>query len=178
MFRLNVDKEINLVFLQKSLAGELYTLVDNNREHLGKWLTWVRDTTSIQHIESFIERSIVGFSREETLVCAIEYKGEIGGIISYNKISKDLRKVDIGYWISSHLQGMGIVSRACQRLVDYAFDELELDKVEIKVATGNLRSRNVCEKLGFSLEGVISNAENLNGHLVSHAVYALHANRQ
>ena len=177
MFKLEVDKEINLVFLQNSLATELYALVDTNREYLGQWMPWVKGTTSVTDIESFIERSVTGFAKGETLVCAIEYNGKLGGIISYNEISKALKKVVLGYWISSELQGKGIVNRACQKLIEYAFNELQMDKVEIRVATKNIPSRNVCKKLGCSLEGEVSNSENLNGSIVNHAVYAIHANK-
>lgn len=177
MFKLEVDKEINLVFLQNSLAAELYALVDSNREYLGQWMPWVKGTTSVTDIESFIESSVVGFSKGKTLVCVIYYKGKLGGVISYNKISKALKKVELGYWISPHLQGIGIINRSCKKLIDYAFDELHMEKVEIRVATKNLPSRNVCEKLGCSLEGEVTNSENLNGSIVNHAVYAIHANK-
>ena len=177
LFKLEVDKEIDLLFLQSSLANELYALVDSNREHLGQWLPWVKGTTSVTDIESFIERSVVGFSKGETLVCVIEYKGKLGGVIGYNKISKALKKVELGYWISSHLQGKGIINRACKKLIDQAFNELHMEKVEIRVATKNLSSRNVCKKLGCSLEGEVTNSESLNGNIVSHAVYAIHANK-
>lgn len=71
----------------------------------------------------------------------------------------------------------GIINRFCQKLIAYAFNELKMDKVEIRVATKNIQSRNVCEKLGCSLEGEVSNSENLGGNIVSHAVYAIHANQ-
>ena len=41
-------------------------------------------------------------------------------------------------------------------------------------ATENLASRAICERLGMKLEGIISNAENLNGRIVDHAIYGLH----
>ena len=177
MFKLLVDEEINLVFLQSSLANELFALVDGNREYLGQWMPWVKSTKSVADTESFIELSVISFAKGESLVCAIEYKGKLGGVISYNEISESLRKVVLGYWISAHLQGKGIINRACQKLIEYAFTELEMEKVEIKVATKNLPSRNVCEKLSCTLEGEVSNSECLNGTIVTHAVYAIHANR-
>ncbi|WP_432454898.1 GNAT family N-acetyltransferase [Agarivorans sp. QJM3NY_29] len=67
------------------------------------------------------------------------------------------------------------MTRVCKKLIDIAFDELQMHKVEISAATENLASRAVCERLGLKLEGVISNAENLNGRIVDHAIYALHA---
>jgi ribosomal-protein-serine acetyltransferase len=48
-----------------------------------------------------------------------------------------------------------------------------MEKVQISAATQNKPSRAVCERLGFSLEGVITRAENLNGPVVDHAIYGL-----
>lgn len=48
-----------------------------------------------------------------------------------------------------------------------------MEKIQISAATGNQPSRNVCERLGFVLEGIITRAENLNGRVVDHAVYGL-----
>ena len=177
MFKLAVDKEIELVFLDRSLATALYALIDSNRVYLGQWMPWVEHTSSVADVETFIEQSIVGFSKGETLVCGIEYRGDLCGIISYNTISQALKKVVLGYWLSPHLQGKGIINRSCHKLIEYAFNELQMEKVEIRVATKNIPSRNVCKKLGCSLEGEITNAENLNGTIVDHAVYGIYADQ-
>lgn len=59
------------------------------------------------------------------------------------------------------------------KLIEIALTELGMRKVEISVAVDNQPSRNVCERLVFSLEGVITCAENLNDQIVDHAIYGL-----
>ena len=174
MFTYRVDKEINLIFLQHSMADSLYELVDANREYLKEWMPWVANTNSPDDIKAFIERSINGFSKNESLVCGIEYQETLVGIISFNKISKELKKVVLGYWIAEQMQGRGIITRCCNSLIEYAFDEMEMQKVEIRSASDNTKSRSVCDRLGFTLEGVVSNSENINGRIVDHAVYGIH----
>jgi ribosomal-protein-serine acetyltransferase len=71
-------------------------------------------------------------------------------------------------------QGHGIITRVCKKLIEIAFNELNIHKIEISAATENFASRAVCERLGMELEGIISNAENLNGRIVDHAIYGLH----
>lgn len=180
MFRLFVDDELNLVFLEDSLASTLFGLIESDREYLGKWLFWVRNTNSVADVQAFIERSIEGFSKGRELVCAIEYRSNIVGIISYNRINPELKKVEIGYWLSENTQGQGIMSRCCQCLIDHAFSQMGMEKVEIHVATGNGSSRKLCERLGMTLEGVVSNAEKLHQGIVDHAIYGLQksANRE
>ncbi|MEC0276957.1 GNAT family N-acetyltransferase, partial [Peribacillus frigoritolerans] len=58
-------------------------------------------------------------------------------------------------------------------LTDYAFIELKLDKVEIRVAEENKKSRGIPERLGFINEGCIRQAEWLYDHYVDHIVYGM-----
>ncbi len=173
MFRLEVDTEINLIFLQESLAEDLFGLIDSDREYLNKWLPWPSHTKTIEDSKSFIKNSIIKFAEGKSMICAIEYVGKIVGVVGYNSIVKEVKKVEIGYWISSQYQGKGIITRSCSRLIRYAFDELEFEKVQISVATENVASRKVCERLGLKLEGVIKNSENLHGNIVDHAIYGI-----
>ena len=85
-----------------------------------------------------------------------------------------MKKVEIGYWIKESVQGNGIINRVCKKLIEIAFTDLSMNKIEISVASDNLASKAVCERLEMKLEGIISNAENLNGRIVDHAIYGLH----
>ena len=63
------------------------------------------------------------------------------------------------------------MTRACRALVAHAFDTLRLQRVEIRVATGNRRSRAIPERLGFREEGILRQVEWLYNHYVDHVVY-------
>jgi len=58
-------------------------------------------------------------------------------------------------------------------LLQYAFEVLQLHKVEIRAAEGNQKSRAIPERLGFVKEGTIRAAEWLYDHYVDHVVYGL-----
>jgi ribosomal-protein-serine acetyltransferase len=53
-----------------------------------------------------------------------------------------------------------------------------MEKIEIDVATGNLKSRKVPERLGFDLEGISTRAEEMNGKILDHAKYGLLKNKK
>ena len=55
----------------------------------------------------------------------------------------------IGYWLGEQFQGKGIMTAACRVLVNYAFNEFKLHRVEIKCATGNTKSCAIPERLLF-----------------------------
>ena len=55
---------------------------------------------------------------------------------------------------------------AVKALVRQGFEELELNRIQALVATGNLSSQAVCDRLGFKKEGVLRQAEWLYDHYV------------
>jgi ribosomal-protein-serine acetyltransferase len=58
-------------------------------------------------------------------------------------------------------------------LVDYAFNELGLNRLEIRCATENTKSRAIPQRLGFKQEGTIRQAEWLYDHYVDLVVYGI-----
>ena len=176
LFQHKIDDRLQLVFLHQALAQELYDLIDNNRDYLAKWLIFPPLIKSVDDIKTFIKKSVTDFADEKAMVCGIQKDGKLVGIIGFHKILKTLKtlkKVEIGYWLAAEHQGKGIMSRACQSMIEYAFNKLEMEKVQICVASENKASRSVCERQGLTLEGIITNSENLHGKIIDHAVYGL-----
>ncbi|HGF7528491.1 TPA: GNAT family N-acetyltransferase, partial [Vibrio cholerae] len=173
MFTLDVDTDLKLALVDPKFAPQYLEIVSREREYLSQWLAWPPHVNSEEFFLSFIKRSLHDYADGKSLVCGMIYKDKLVGNISFNSISYQLKKVEMGYWLSSDYQGKGIVSRSVLKLIDVAFTDLDMEKVQISAATGNQPSRNVCERLGFVLEGTITRAENLNGRIVDHAVYGL-----
>ncbi|WP_252393492.1 GNAT family protein [Hydrogenibacillus sp. N12] len=101
------------------------------------------------------------------------YRGTLVGVIGYHRIDWENKKTSLGYWLDPTVQGRGIMTRAARTMVDHAFFHLGLNRLEIRAATENTRSRRVAERLGFTLEGIIREAEWLGDRFVDHAVYGL-----
>ena len=173
MFSLKVDSEISISLVQLSFAPIYVELFEQNLTYLEQWLAWPPHCKTEQEFATFIRKSLHDYADGKSMVCAIFYNDLLVGNVSFNTINYDLKKVEIGYWITQSAQGNGIMTRVCNKLIEIAFEQLLMDKVEISAATENLASRAVCERLGMKLEGVISNAENLNGRIVDHAIYGL-----
>lgn len=173
MFSWQLDEELSLLFLQPDMATELFALCHDNLDYLSQWLPWPPLIQRVEDTALFIRHAIEGFARGESMSCAIEFQGELVGLISYNKIDRQLGVASIGYWLAERWQGQGIITRACQALIHHAFEELAMEKVAISAAVDNGPSRAVCERLGFTLEGIIRRAEKLPQGVVDHASYGL-----
>jgi ribosomal-protein-serine acetyltransferase len=65
------------------------------------------------------------------------------------------------------------MTKTVSALLDHAFDEWDLNRVEIHVATGNRRSRAIPERLGFQQEGVLRDYERVGDRYLDIVVYSL-----
>ena len=170
-FTLNHGLELRLLELQH--AESIFHLVDNERIHLRKWLPWVDGTVSIVETQEFIRDSANRYAARNGFQMGIWNHGNPIGIIGLHKIDWANQSSSIGYWLSERCQGKGIMTQACMLLVQYVLQELGLHRIEIRCAEENFKSRAIPERLGFTKEGTIRDAEFLYNHYVNYVVYGL-----
>ncbi len=154
-------------------ASELFALVDANRSYLKQWLPWLDDNQSADDSLSFIQHSLAQAQANKEFVSAICHDDQIIGQISLHAINWSNRSSTIGYWLAEPHQGKGIITRACQTILDYGFTPLNLNRIEICCAAENLRSQAVAERLGLTYEGTCRDAEWLYDHFVNHRIYSI-----
>jgi len=174
MFTLNICPDLNLALVQPSFAQRYLDIVTTERAYLSKWLPWANNANDEAFFLSFITQSLQDYAQGKSMTCTLIYQGTVVGNISFNSINQQLKKVEIGYWLSEKYQGLGIMTKAVSFLIEYAFSELSMDKVEICAAVENGPSRRLCERLNMTLEGIVSNYENLHNDIVAHAIYGIH----
>lgn len=173
MFSMKVDDEIELALLEDHHAQLDYDLIDRNRDYLGEWMSWIPSTTSVDSALWFARESRNKFAHNNGFDSAIWYRGEMVGSIGLVGVDSSNRKTEIGYWVSEDYQGKGIVTRACRAVIDYAFDVLKVNRLELRAATGNTKSRAVAERLGFTQEGVLRQSDRFVDHYKDMVMYSL-----
>jgi ribosomal-protein-serine acetyltransferase len=173
MVRFGIDEHTELRLLKEQHTKELFALMDQNRKYLREWLPWLDDNKSPSDTKDFIKSSLEQFTSNNGFQMGIWFQGNLAGVIGYHKIDWANRATSIGYWLGASFQGRGLVTKACRALVDYAFSELRLNRMEIRCAVENRKSRSIPERLGFREEGIIRQAEWLYDHFVDHVVYGM-----
>ncbi len=143
-------EDILLRLLQADDASGIYNTIDAQRAYLGRWLPFVSATTSVAVTQAFVDAAVGADDKTYTIRKADTFIGLIG----FKATDKGNRKTEIGYWLSAEYQGQGIMTRAVDLLCQYAFEELELNRVQIKCAVGNTPSSNIPRRLGFQFEGI------------------------
>ncbi|PIB22991.1 GNAT family N-acetyltransferase [Maribacter sp. 4G9] len=78
------------------------------------------------------------------------------GSTRYMNIAWTNKVLHIGStWIGKEFQGTGLNTQMKKLMLDYAFTDLDFEKVEFRVDERNSRSRKAVEKLGCTLEGIL-----------------------
>jgi ribosomal-protein-serine acetyltransferase len=173
VFCLSIDDETQLRLLEERYAEEYFALIERNRAYLQEWMPWAAYEGSLEETKAYMKQTLLQFANNEGLETGIWYQNGPVGAIGYPHLDWANRKVEIGYWIDASMQGKGLVSKACRALVTYAFDQYHLNKVEIHCATGNTRSRAIPERLGFTQEGIIRQAERFADHYNDLVIYGM-----
>lgn len=175
--RLEIDDNSHLRLLEEADAEELYRLVDGNRAHLAEWMPWAAGQT-FEQTANFIRGSLRRHAERNGSELALMLDGRMIGAAGFAGIDWVARSTNIGYWLGEEHQGRGLMTRAVRALVDHAFGELGLHRVEIKAAEGNRRSRAIPERLGFEQEGILREAECVDDRYMDLVVYGLLAGAQ
>jgi [ribosomal protein S5]-alanine N-acetyltransferase len=97
----------------------------------------------------------------------------IGTINLFQVLRGSLQSAFIGYFLDKKHNGKGYTTEAAKLLVDYAFSELKLHRIEAGVMPHNIGSIRVLEKAGFHKEGIAVKNVKINGKWEDHQVLAI-----
>ena len=173
MFSFQIDDELKLVLPVERDAAELCGIVRENLEELKMWMPWASDDYSIDSAREFIKGNLSEFATTGSFSASIILDERIVGAIGFHHFDPNNKSAHIGYWLAKSAQGRGLMTRCCRVLVDYLFDEMELNRVQVNCNTENIKSRAVPERLGFQLEGILRQIEFFDNRYGDWAVYAM-----
>jgi ribosomal-protein-serine acetyltransferase len=170
-----INPGLELRQLQLTDAPAVFAVVDAHRDSLRVWLPWVDATRQVADTEKYIKVTLKDFAETRAYTCGIWANHRLVGVIGHNRIDWAQRIGFPAYWLSPEAEGKGIMTQCCRAVIDHAFGELQLGRLVIAVATENLRSQRIPEKLGFKQLNILKKAEWLHDHHVDHIIYCLTA---
>jgi RimJ/RimL family protein N-acetyltransferase len=97
----------------------------------------------------------------------------VGSISLFQVLRGSLQSAFIGYFLDEKHNGKGYTTEAAKLIVEYAFNELKLHRIEAGVMPHNLASIRVLEKSGFHKEGLALKNVKINGKWEDHQVLAI-----
>jgi RimJ/RimL family protein N-acetyltransferase len=99
--------------------------------------------------------------------------GAFIGWCSLTRWNPDFRSASMGYCLAEAAWGQGYATEAGRALLQWAFDALDLNRVQAEADTRNVASARVLEKLGFVREGTLREDCIVNGDVSDSWVYGL-----
>jgi ribosomal-protein-serine acetyltransferase len=172
VLRLSVSETCWLRLLEESDVDELYALIDENRAYLSRWMPWAAAQSS-QDTLAFIRMTRRQLAENNGLQTALVCNETIVGVVGYHAVDWGNRSTSIGYWLGEQYQGQGTMTQAVRVLLDHALGTWNLNRVEVRAAPDNRRSRAILERLGFREEGVLRAAERIEGRFLDSVVYGM-----
>ena len=155
MFTYIIDVDLELRLLSPNHAQQFFNLAYRNRRHIGKWMFWIGEDYALPDAQQHIKLGLERYAANDGFEGGIWFKSELAGCVSYKYIDWVHKNTELRYWLGAAFQGHGLATKACRALVDHAFFDLGLNRVELRCLSENLKSRRVPERLGFVQEGVL-----------------------
>jgi ribosomal-protein-alanine N-acetyltransferase len=95
------------------------------------------------------------------------------GWCTLSRWNPDYRSASMGYCLTRAAWGQGYATEAARSVLGWAFDTLDLNRVQAETDTRNVTSARVLEKLGFVREGTLREDCVVNGDVSDSWVYGL-----
>lgn len=99
--------------------------------------------------------------------------GRVVGTTTLFQLSMAHRRGEIGFALGSAWWGRGLARAALECLIGYAFDALDLGRLEADVDPRNAASLDLLERLGFQREGLLRERYRVGGELQDSVILGL-----
>ncbi|MEW9677873.1 GNAT family N-acetyltransferase [Lentibacillus sp. L22] len=128
-------------------------------ESLHKWMKWADHIPEIEETEANARKHRANFLLRDSFAFYMLDKssGEFIGTCSLVKVDWQVRLFEIGYWIRESASGQGYMSEAVDGLTQFAFRNIQANRIEIRCDTRNVASCRVAERCGYHLEAILKN---------------------
>ena len=121
-----------------------------------------------------LQREIAeGNESESKWGVALRDSGTVIGTTTLFNLSLDNGRAELGYAMGRAYWGKGYMNEALEALVSYAFEVMELRRLEADVDPRNAASIRTLERLGFQREGFLRERWHVNGEIQDALFYGL-----
>lgn len=139
---------------------KFYELLQANssyiEDHFPQLLNEVRDRESA---EAYARRKLAAWLQQEEFAFVIQETGS-GDLIGYIRLfNLDwlLPRAELSYFLHRDFTGRGWMTEALARLLQFAFRQLQLEKIYLHTLIDNYNSQRLARRIGFRREGDLRN---------------------
>lgn len=145
---------------RRSDAPALANALAESEAHLREFIPWVVDgRVPGQSLEDRLAQHAADFESGAAWVYGVfaRESGEILGQCGlYPRVGPGA--LELGYWVAKRATGQGIATEASRALIELAFGEPGIERVEIHCDSRNVASIRVGQRLGFAFERAVADS--------------------
>ncbi|GAA3755511.1 GNAT family protein [Plantactinospora mayteni] len=155
MFRHPLTPDATLRPLEPWQAAEFAAYVDRARPHLAPWLPWAETIVDESSARAWLQRYADRQADDSGRVYGIWVSDSLVGGTLFRVFDTQSGLCEVGVWLDPAVQGRGLVGRAVEHMVEWAFRERGMHRVEWRVVPTNTRSITAAKRLGMTRDGVL-----------------------
>ncbi|MFJ6794977.1 GNAT family N-acetyltransferase [Streptomyces sp. NPDC091268] len=155
MFELPLGDKAWLRPLEPWHAQEFLEHMDRARPYVDPWIPWATFSTDLASATATLQRYADQQAKDNRRICGIWLDGTLVGGVMFTSFDAATGVCEVGCWLEEGGAGRGLVTRACRVLIDWAFGQRGMSRVEWWVASGNTRSVEAARRLGMTRDGVL-----------------------
>jgi RimJ/RimL family protein N-acetyltransferase len=125
--------------LEPWMAEEFFAHIERGRASIDPWIPWASFSTDLDKARGTLQRYADKQAGDGGRIHGIWLEGTC----------------EIGVWTEPAGEGHGLITAAAKLLVNYAFRERGMHRIEWVTSTRNKRSSAVAQRLGMTLDGVL-----------------------
>lgn len=153
---------------------KLFSIVEGNKEI---WTYLIAKMDSYQDMERYVETAVKRYEKGTDLPFVVidQKTNEVVGSTRLYNISTESKTVELGQtWYHPSVQRTSINTECKYMLLQYAFEELQMLRVQIKTDLRNEKAQRAIERLGAVKEGILRNERRLpSGYIRDAVVYSI-----
>lgn len=152
------------------------SLRESSRDFLTPWEpTWAEDhltRKSFTNRVHWAQRSVTSGNGVPLFMFRRRDQALVGAITLDNIVRGPSQSGTLGYWIGASQARNGYMKEAIVAVTHYAFETLDLSRIQAGCLPENQASRGALEKTGFKYEGVAQSYLQINGRWRNHVIYS------
>ncbi|CAM5589090.1 Putative ribosomal N-acetyltransferase YdaF [Streptomyces avidinii] len=155
MFSIDLAEGAQLFPLEIRHAEELLAHMERGREHIGQYVGLPDVVADLDGARSYLATYAQKAATDTGRLYGIRVDGVLVGGVLFRTFDADGGTCEAGCWLEPSMTGRGLVTKACRTIIDWAFRERGMHRVEWHVDSANKKSIAAAERLGMTREGVM-----------------------
>jgi len=144
-----------LAMLEPWHAEEFFTTLDRARPALIAAIPAAHEVHSVADARTVLQRWADAHAADTRHLFGVWCDGEFVGVVQLFSFDAGTGTCEMGVWLAPWMQGRGLITKACQRVLDWAFRIRGMYRVQWTNNPANVRSAAVARRLGMTREGLL-----------------------